>query len=131
MYLGCLCGFVCSCMRGLLARNERLSAHNTLHTYAHIRNSYKHTQLCTHAYTNTHTHTIFMLYSHASNSQTHTQVPELERAGEVDLEKRVELLIQSTCYMVFAYVAQGLFERHKLIVATQVCVCLFCVCMHV
>lgn len=48
-------------------------------------------------------------------------MPEAERIGqEVELEKRVELLIESTCYMVFAYVAQGLFERHKLIVATQV-----------
>jgi dynein heavy chain len=48
-------------------------------------------------------------------------VPEAERLGqEVELDKRVELLVESTCYTVFAYVAQGLFERHKLIVATQV-----------
>ncbi|KAF5834390.1 hypothetical protein DUNSADRAFT_8976 [Dunaliella salina] len=54
-----------------------------------------------------------------------SKVPETERIGqEVDLEKRVELLIESTCYMVFAYVAQGLFERHKLIVATQVNTCM-------
>eukprot|EP00983_Pelagomonas_calceolata_P123865 1161047-Pelagomonas_calceolata.AAC.50 len=53
-------------------------------------------------------------------SKDESKVPEAERIGqEVDLEKRVELLIESTCYMVFAYVAQGLFERHKLIVATQ------------
>lgn len=36
-----------------------------------------------------------------------SKVPELERLGqEVDLDKRVELLIESTCYTVFAYTAQ-------------------------
>lgn len=51
-----------------------------------------------------------------------SKVAENERLGqEVDLEKRVELLVEYTCYTVFAYVAQGLFERHKLIVATQLC----------
>lgn len=45
-----------------------------------------------------------------------------ERLGqEVDLDKRVELLVETTCFVLFAYVAQGLFERHKLIVATQLC----------
>jgi hypothetical protein len=48
-------------------------------------------------------------------------VAEADRLNmEVEVDKRVELLIESTCYVVFAYVAQGLFERHKLIVATQV-----------
>ncbi|MEW5311809.1 MAG: hypothetical protein WDW38_003494 [Sanguina aurantia] len=51
-----------------------------------------------------------------------SRVPEAERLGlEAELDKRVELLIETTCYSVFAYVAQGLFERHKLIVATQLC----------
>lgn len=49
-------------------------------------------------------------------------VPEVQRLGmEVDLDQRVALLVETTCYIVFAYVAQGLFERHKLIVATQLC----------
>eukprot|EP00201_Polytomella_parva_P017476 CAMPEP_0175071536 /NCGR_PEP_ID=MMETSP0052_2-20121109/19298_1 /TAXON_ID=51329 ORGANISM="Polytomella parva, Strain SAG 63-3" /NCGR_SAMPLE_ID=MMETSP0052_2 /ASSEMBLY_ACC=CAM_ASM_000194 /LENGTH=4543 /DNA_ID=CAMNT_0016338719 /DNA_START=12 /DNA_END=13643 /DNA_ORIENTATION=- len=49
-----------------------------------------------------------------------SMVPANEQLGqEVDLDKRVELLVETTCYTVFAYVAQGLFERHKLIVATQ------------
>ena len=49
-------------------------------------------------------------------------MPEANRLGvEEPLEKRVELLVDTTCYIVFAYIAQGLFERHKLIVATQLC----------
>jgi len=51
-----------------------------------------------------------------------SKVAEKERIGEeVPIEKRVELLIETTCYTSFSYVAQGLFERHKLIVATQLC----------
>jgi dynein heavy chain len=51
------------------------------------------------------------------------QVPEAERLGEeVALEARVKLLIDTTSYISFAYVSQGLFERHKLIVATQLCI---------
>eukprot|EP00878_Enallax_costatus_P032701 GHUV01035957.1.p1 GENE.GHUV01035957.1~~GHUV01035957.1.p1 ORF type:complete len:354 (+),score=108.96 GHUV01035957.1:90-1151(+) len=49
-------------------------------------------------------------------------VPVAERLGQqVELEKRVELLVETTSYVLFNYVAQGLFERHKLIVATQLC----------
>jgi hypothetical protein len=49
------------------------------------------------------------------------QVPEAERLGqELELDRRVEMLIEYTCFTVFSYIAQGLFERHKLIVATQV-----------
>jgi dynein heavy chain, axonemal len=40
----------------------------------------------------------------------------------VPLEQRVKLLIDTTSYETFQYVAQGLFERHKLIVATQLCI---------
>ena len=47
--------------------------------------------------------------------------PEDRLGEEVDLERRVELLVETTCYVVFNYVAQGLFERHKLILATQMC----------
>ncbi|CAD7696266.1 unnamed protein product [Ostreobium quekettii] len=55
-------------------------------------------------------------------SKDESMVPEAKRLGEeVDITKRVELLIESTSYTVFAYVAQGLFERHKLIAATQLC----------
>eukprot|EP00879_Flechtneria_rotunda_P029616 GHRR01032042.1.p1 GENE.GHRR01032042.1~~GHRR01032042.1.p1 ORF type:complete len:1612 (+),score=608.41 GHRR01032042.1:122-4837(+) len=51
-----------------------------------------------------------------------SNVAQAERLGEeVDLERRVELLVETTCYVIFNYVAQGLFERHKLIVATQLC----------
>ena len=51
------------------------------------------------------------------------RVPEAQRLGEaVPLEQRVKLLIDTTSYEVFQYVAQGLFERHKLIVAAQLCV---------
>ena len=46
---------------------------------------------------------------------------EADRIGEQDLESRVGLLVEHTCYNAIAYVAQGLFERHKLIVATQLC----------
>ncbi|KAA6419077.1 MAG: flagellar outer dynein arm heavy chain beta [Trebouxia sp. A1-2] len=49
-------------------------------------------------------------------------VVEAQRLGEeVDVERRVQLLISFTTQVVFGYVAQGLFERHKLIVATQLC----------
>ena len=41
---------------------------------------------------------------------------------QVPLEQRVKLLIDTTSYEIFQYVAQGLFERHKLIVATQLCI---------
>ena len=51
-----------------------------------------------------------------------SKVPEAEKLGQEEpLEKRVDLLVETTCYTVFAYIAQGLFERHKLIVATQLC----------
>ena len=51
-----------------------------------------------------------------------SRVPMAERLGmEVELDKRVELLVEGTAYVLFNYVAQGLFERHKLIVATQLC----------
>lgn len=48
-----------------------------------------------------------------------SKVPVAQQRGEVSLEKRVELLIVHTTYTVFTYIASGLFERHKLIVASQ------------
>ncbi|KAK9866454.1 hypothetical protein WJX84_011662 [Apatococcus fuscideae] len=49
-------------------------------------------------------------------------VPPAQRLGQaVDISKRVELLVETTCFTVFSYVAQGLFERHKLIMGTQLC----------
>ena len=46
-------------------------------------------------------------------------VPEHERIGEeVSLEERVKLLTEFMSFVIFSYVAQGLFERHKLLVAT-------------
>eukprot|EP00232_Nephroselmis_pyriformis_P019075 CAMPEP_0182900652 /NCGR_PEP_ID=MMETSP0034_2-20130328/28990_1 /TAXON_ID=156128 /ORGANISM="Nephroselmis pyriformis, Strain CCMP717" /LENGTH=4527 /DNA_ID=CAMNT_0025034901 /DNA_START=131 /DNA_END=13711 /DNA_ORIENTATION=+ len=51
-----------------------------------------------------------------------SKVPADKRLGEeVDLKRRVDLLIETTSYTVYTYVASGLFERHKLIVATQLC----------
>ena len=38
-----------------------------------------------------------------------------------DLQKRVDSLVDNTSYVCFQYIAAGLFERHKLIVATQFC----------
>ena len=49
-------------------------------------------------------------------------VPPDQRLGRVaDVDERVRLLVDSACHAVFSYVAQGLFERHKLIVSTQLC----------
>ena len=39
--------------------------------------------------------------------------------GAAALKARVELLIETSCYTCFSYVAQGLFERHKLVFASQ------------
>jgi dynein heavy chain len=48
------------------------------------------------------------------------KVPESQKLGEpLPLEQRVTRLIEITCLTCFRYVAQGLFERHKLIMATQ------------
>ena len=48
------------------------------------------------------------------------KVPEAKRLGEaLSVDKRVEILIDNCTYVIFQYVAQGLFERHKLIVASQ------------
>jgi dynein heavy chain len=41
--------------------------------------------------------------------------------AKVDLEGRVNLLVDSACFECFSYVTQGLFERHKLIFACQLC----------
>ncbi len=52
------------------------------------------------------------------------QLVDQQRACDAHLiaqERRVELLVDTTCHTAFAYVGQGLFERHKLIVATQLC----------
>ena len=47
-------------------------------------------------------------------------VPESKRVAEaVPVAKRVEALIETVSETVFGYVASGLFERHKLIVASQ------------
>eukprot|EP00227_Mantoniella_beaufortii_P011774 CAMPEP_0197579874 /NCGR_PEP_ID=MMETSP1326-20131121/3768_1 /TAXON_ID=1155430 /ORGANISM="Genus nov. species nov., Strain RCC2288" /LENGTH=4505 /DNA_ID=CAMNT_0043143449 /DNA_START=243 /DNA_END=13760 /DNA_ORIENTATION=+ len=49
-----------------------------------------------------------------------SMVPEAEKTEAVlPVEKRVEALIESVTGTVFHYVASGLFERHKLIVASQ------------
>uniref|UniRef100_A0A061SKG9 Flagellar outer dynein arm heavy chain beta n=1 Tax=Tetraselmis sp. GSL018 TaxID=582737 RepID=A0A061SKG9_9CHLO len=48
------------------------------------------------------------------------QVPESQRLGEpLPLDQRVKALINTTSITCFRYVAQGLFERHKLIMGTQ------------
>ena len=38
-----------------------------------------------------------------------------------ELKARVQKLIETSCYNCFGYVAQGLFERHKLVFAAQLC----------
>jgi dynein heavy chain len=38
-----------------------------------------------------------------------------------DLKKRIDSMVDVTCFRVFSYVASGLFERHKLIYASQLC----------
>jgi dynein heavy chain len=49
-----------------------------------------------------------------------THVPPDKRLAEpLPVEKRVEALIESVSSQVFGYIASGLFERHKLIVAAQ------------
>ena len=49
-------------------------------------------------------------------------VPEEQRLGmAVDLPQRVALLIATTSLRLFRYASQGLFERHKLLVAAQLC----------
>jgi dynein heavy chain len=41
--------------------------------------------------------------------------------GASELKARVQKLIETSCYTCFSYVAQGLFERHKLVFASQLC----------
>jgi dynein heavy chain len=48
--------------------------------------------------------------------------PDLRTEEPLPIEQRVKRLIETTSYETFQYVAQGLFERHKLIVATQLCI---------
>lgn len=51
-----------------------------------------------------------------------SSVPEDKRLGEeADVPTRVKLLIATASATLFNYVASGLFERHKLLVATQLC----------
>ena len=49
-----------------------------------------------------------------------SKVPEGKRLPDaLPVDKRVEALIETTSETVFGYIASGLFERHKLIVASQ------------
>ena len=51
-------------------------------------------------------------------------VPEGEEKPAMtpaQLKARIDRLIEKSCYTVFAWVAQGLFERHKLIFGSQLC----------
>lgn len=43
---------------------------------------------------------------------------------QVDVKERVKLLIADTTYMSYAYIASGLFERDKIIVAAQMVMCI-------
>ena len=38
-----------------------------------------------------------------------------------DLAKRISDMVDVSCFTVFSYVASGLFERHKLVYAAQLC----------
>ena len=42
-------------------------------------------------------------------------------SGGADVGERVKALVATTTLHVFNYTAQGLYERHKLLVATQLC----------
>lgn len=42
-------------------------------------------------------------------------------AAAADVSERVKALVASSTLHVFNYTAQGLYERHKLLVATQLC----------
>ena len=46
---------------------------------------------------------------------------EKQAMTPAQLKARIERLIDKSCYTVFAFVAQGLFERHKLIFGSQLC----------
>ena len=49
-----------------------------------------------------------------------SKVPESERLGtQVEVAKRVELLTGASTKMIFSYITNGMFERHKVIAATQ------------
>jgi len=43
------------------------------------------------------------------------------KGNKSELQLRIEKLTEIACYTIFAYVNQGLFEEHKLIFATQLC----------
>jgi dynein heavy chain len=52
-------------------------------------------------------------------------VPKEKRMERVvDVTERVKLLIENTTFMAFSYVAGGLFERDKIIVASQLVMCI-------
>jgi len=38
-----------------------------------------------------------------------------------DLKKRIDSMVETSCFRVYSYVASGLFERHKLIYCSQLC----------
>ena len=38
-----------------------------------------------------------------------------------DLKKRIDSMVEVSCFRVYSYVASGLYERHKLIYAAQLC----------
>ncbi|KAI3434555.1 hypothetical protein D9Q98_002628 [Chlorella vulgaris] len=49
-------------------------------------------------------------------------VPVERRLGrQLDVAERVPMMISEVSHQIYVYVAQGLFERHKLLVATELC----------
>ena len=38
-----------------------------------------------------------------------------------DLKKRIDSMVDVSCFRVYSYIASGLFERHKLVYASQLC----------
>ena len=38
-----------------------------------------------------------------------------------DLKKRIDSMVETSCFRVYSYVASGLFEHHKLIYCSQLC----------
>ena len=66
--------------------------------------------------------TIFKKGMDAADVVPEGEAPAEEaEGGKVDLNARVKKLVDTSCYTVFSYVSQGLFERHKLVFACQLC----------
>ncbi|EFN51784.1 hypothetical protein CHLNCDRAFT_37234 [Chlorella variabilis] len=60
------------------------------------------------------------VYHYSMANFIHIMIKGMVR-GPPDVAERVKLLMSVISHQLFNYIAQGLFERHKLLVATQLC----------